>query len=102
MKKEKHEEPQKVEVESSRSQEELVPPPTPEPDVDPDEDLELSGEGEDDAPEEKNGEIVRCGQIIVFIFALLSLKPFVVLVPIILAYEIHLKCFPDSVPRFLF
>ncbi|XP_036967897.1 uncharacterized protein LOC119027116 isoform X1 [Acanthopagrus latus] len=59
MKKEKHEEQQKVEVESSRSQEELVPPPTPEPDVDPDEDLELSGEGEEDAPEEKNGEIVR-------------------------------------------
>ena len=61
MKREKHEEPQKVEVESSRGQEELVPPPTPEPDIDPDEDLELSGEGEDDAPEEKNGEIVRCG-----------------------------------------
>lgn len=62
MKKEKHEEQQKVEVESesSRGQEELVPPPTPEPDVDPDEELELSAEGEDDAQEEKNGEIVRC------------------------------------------
>ncbi|TNN85207.1 hypothetical protein EYF80_004557 [Liparis tanakae] len=58
MKKEKHEEQQKVEVESSRSQEELVPPPTPEPDIDPNEDLELSAEGEEDAPEEKNGEIV--------------------------------------------
>ncbi|XP_056299258.1 uncharacterized protein LOC130212144 [Pseudoliparis swirei] len=62
MKKEKHEEQQKVEVEveveSSISQEELVPPPTPEPDIDPNEDLELSGEGEEDAPEEKNGEIV--------------------------------------------
>ncbi|XP_041840843.1 uncharacterized protein LOC121639596 [Melanotaenia boesemani] len=58
MKREKHEEQQKVEVESSRNQEELLPPPTPEPDVDPDEDLELSGEGEDDAPEEKNGEVV--------------------------------------------
>ncbi|XP_040037720.1 uncharacterized protein LOC120822253 [Gasterosteus aculeatus] len=58
MKREKHEEQQKVEVESSRSQEELVPPPTPEPDVDPNEDLELSGDGEEDAPEEKNGEIV--------------------------------------------
>nr|XP_033465730.1 uncharacterized protein LOC117246107 isoform X2 [Epinephelus lanceolatus] len=58
MKREKHEEQQKVEVESSRSQEELVPPPTPEPDIDPDEDLELSGDGEEDAPEEKNGEIV--------------------------------------------
>ncbi|KAL6118619.1 uncharacterized protein ACO6RY_03390 [Pungitius sinensis] len=58
MKREKHEEQQKVEVESSRSQEELVPPPTPEPDIDPNEDLELSGDGEEDAPEEKNGEIV--------------------------------------------
>ncbi|XP_031707221.1 uncharacterized protein LOC116385688 isoform X1 [Anarrhichthys ocellatus] len=58
MKREKYEEQQKVEVESSRSQEELVPPPTPEPDIDPNEDLELSGEGEEDAPEEKNGEIV--------------------------------------------
>lgn len=58
MKREKHEEQQKVEVESLRSQEELVPPPTPEPDIDPDEDLELSGDGEEDAPEEKNGEIV--------------------------------------------
>lgn len=58
MKREKHEEQQKVEVESLRSQEELVPPPTPEPDIDPDEDLELSGEGEDEAVEEKNGEIV--------------------------------------------
>lgn len=64
MKREKHEEQQKVEVESSRSQEELVPPPTPEPDIDPDEDLELSGE--ENTPEEKNGEIVRCGWIIVF------------------------------------
>lgn len=59
MKKEKHEDQQKVEVDSSRGQEELIPPPTPEPDVDPDEDLELSGEGEEDAPEEKNGEITR-------------------------------------------
>ncbi|XP_042072188.1 uncharacterized protein LOC121812961 [Haplochromis burtoni] len=58
MKKEKHEEQQKVEVESPRNQEELVPPPTPDPDIDPDEELELSAEGEDDAPEEKNGEIV--------------------------------------------
>ncbi|XP_065806315.1 uncharacterized protein [Labrus bergylta] len=58
MKKEKQEEQQKVEVESSRSQEELAPPPTPEPDVDPEEDLVLSG-GEEDAPEEKNGELVR-------------------------------------------
>lgn len=81
MKKEKQEEQQKVEVESSRSQEELVPPPTPEPDVDPDEELELSAEGEDDTPEDKNGEIVRCGWIIVFFFALLSLKYFVVLLP---------------------
>uniref|UniRef100_A0A3Q3GWE8 Si:cabz01080528.1 n=1 Tax=Labrus bergylta TaxID=56723 RepID=A0A3Q3GWE8_9LABR len=56
MKKEKQEEQQKVEVESSRSQEELAPPPTPEPDVDPEEDLVLSG-GEEDAPEEKNGEM---------------------------------------------
>lgn len=60
MKREKQEEQQKVE-ECTRSKEELVPPPTPEPDIDPDEDLELSGEGEDDIPEEKNGEIVRCG-----------------------------------------
>lgn len=59
MKREKHEEQQKVET--SRGAEELVPPPTPEPDIDPDEDLELSGEGEEDAPEEKNGETVRCG-----------------------------------------
>ncbi|CAG5929254.1 unnamed protein product [Menidia menidia] len=58
MKTEKHEEQPKVEVENSRNQEELLPPPTPEPDVDPDEELELSGEGEDDAPEEKNGEVV--------------------------------------------
>ncbi|XP_022069817.2 uncharacterized protein LOC110965188 [Acanthochromis polyacanthus] len=58
MKKEKHEEVQKVEVDSLRNQEDLVPPPTPEPDIDPDEELELSGEGEEDAPEEKNGEIV--------------------------------------------
>ncbi|XP_060887950.1 uncharacterized protein LOC132958878 isoform X2 [Labrus mixtus] len=58
MKKEKQEEQQKVEVESSRSQEELAPPPTPEPDVDPEEDLVLSG-GEEDALEEKNGELVR-------------------------------------------
>lgn len=43
---------------SSRNQEELVPPPTPEPDIDPEEDLELSADGEDEAPEEKNGEIV--------------------------------------------
>ncbi|XP_068163964.1 uncharacterized protein [Antennarius striatus] len=57
MKKEKQEEQQKVEAESPRSQEELVPPPTPEPDIDPEEDLELMAEG-DDAPEEKNGEIV--------------------------------------------
>ncbi|XP_008291145.1 uncharacterized protein LOC103365481 isoform X2 [Stegastes partitus] len=58
MKKEKQEELQKVEVDNLRNQEDLVPPPTPEPDVDPDEELELSGEGEEDAPEEKNGEIV--------------------------------------------
>ncbi|XP_072232470.1 uncharacterized protein [Leuresthes tenuis] len=58
MKREKQEEQQKVEMESSRNQEELLPPPTPEPDIDPDEDLELSGDGEDDAPEEKNGEVV--------------------------------------------
>lgn len=57
MKKEKHEEVQKVEVDSLRNQEDLVPPPTPEPDIDPDEELELSG-GEEEAPEEKNGEIV--------------------------------------------
>lgn len=62
LKKEKQEEQPKVEVESSRCQEELVPPPTPEPDIDPNEDLELSGEGEADAPEEKNGDIVRCGR----------------------------------------
>ncbi|XP_034020388.1 uncharacterized protein LOC117504991 [Thalassophryne amazonica] len=55
MKREKQEEPQ--EVEPSINQEELVPPPTPEPNIDPDEELELSGEGEDDAAEEKNGEI---------------------------------------------
>ncbi|XP_069001487.1 uncharacterized protein [Embiotoca jacksoni] len=58
MKREKQEEQQKVEVDSSRNQEDLVPPPTPEPDIDPDEELELSAEGEDEAPEEKNGEIV--------------------------------------------
>lgn len=58
MKREKHEEQQNVEAESSRNQEELLPPPTPEPDVDPDEDLQLSGEGEEDAPEEKNGELL--------------------------------------------
>ncbi|TNM93952.1 hypothetical protein fugu_002128 [Takifugu bimaculatus] len=58
MKKEKQEEPQKVEVDNSRNQEELVPPPTPEPDVDPEEELELSAEGEDDAVDEKNGDIV--------------------------------------------
>ncbi|KAM4612141.1 uncharacterized protein ACJ7VT_012733 isoform 2-T2 [Polymixia lowei] len=57
LKREKPEEQQKVE-EVSRSKEELVPPPTPEPDVDPDEELELSAEGEDEAPEEKNGEVV--------------------------------------------
>lgn len=68
MKREKHEEQQKVE--SSRSQEELVPPPTPEPDIDPDEDLELSGEGEDDAPEEKNGETVRCGYSLILCFCI--------------------------------
>ncbi|KAF0029304.1 hypothetical protein F2P81_018409 [Scophthalmus maximus] len=58
LKREKQEEQQKVEVESPRSQEELVPPPTPEPDIDPEEELELSGEGEEDAAEEKNGEII--------------------------------------------
>lgn len=58
MKKEKPEEPPKVEVESIKSQEELAPPPTPEPDVDPNEELELSA-GEDDTQEEKNGETVR-------------------------------------------
>lgn len=63
MKKEKQEEPPKVEVDNSRNQEELVPPPTPEPDVDPEEELELSAEGEDDAVDEKNGDIVRCGDL---------------------------------------
>lgn len=58
MKKEKPEEPPKVEAESARSQEELAPPPTPEPDVDPNEELELSA-GEEEAQEEKNGETVR-------------------------------------------
>ncbi|KAM9425433.1 uncharacterized protein KZ484_009861 [Pholidichthys leucotaenia] len=58
MKRENHEEPPKVEVESSRNQDDLIPPPTPEPDVDPDEDLQLSGEGEDDGAEEKNGEMI--------------------------------------------
>lgn len=72
MKKEKHEEPQKVEVESPRNQEELVPPPTPDPDIDPDEELELSAEGEDDAPEEKNGEIVRCGELLSFFCSAVS------------------------------
>lgn len=61
MKKEKQEEQQKVEAENSRNQEELVPPPTPEPDVDPEEELELSPDGEDDAVDEKNEDIVRCG-----------------------------------------
>ncbi|XP_056156163.1 uncharacterized protein LOC130130479 [Lampris incognitus] len=54
----KQKEEEEEEEECSRSKEELIPPPTPEPDVDPDEELELSGEGEDEAPEEKNGEIL--------------------------------------------
>lgn len=58
MKKEKPEEPPKVEAESARSQEELAPPPTPEPNVDPNEELDLSA-GEEDVQEEKNGETVR-------------------------------------------
>ncbi|XP_061922847.1 uncharacterized protein LOC133662737 isoform X1 [Entelurus aequoreus] len=55
MKREKHEEPPKVE-------EDLAPPPTPEPDIDPDEDIELSADGEGDTPEEKTGEATRASQ----------------------------------------
>lgn len=116
MKKEKHEEQQKVEVESesSRGQEELVPPPTPEPDIDPDEELELSAEGEDDAPEEKNGEIVRCVPLLslrycvnlmpskciltMFFLLLCDFSCFLVFFPLLFPAHTDITCLHCSLP----